>query len=393
MSFMIGGVTWTPKTVREYALAMLEEINVGRIARGEEPLSASTDNAVWIILLAVAAEKADLDTTLNTAIANALNPSLCDDAQILNLLTIAGTALIPASYTTAVLTVVALAAGSVSLVGGTSKLKYVIGGVTVYFVVDDNITIAASGTASVPVTCDTAGAIVLPSGVLIEFDSPITNLSSVTNAAGVTGREVETVAEVRRRIIAGNTISSGLEGTMLAIKALEGITECKIWFNLSRSATLTLTGGQVIPARTAYIVIAGASDFLAETFLSKMLVSTVGAHTQTWLSAAGQSIPVKYDVAANQTAYVKVFYDDTETFDPGMAELIKDIVVAHQNDMKIGETLTAQEVCAWFADFSYGTIVTAEVSLNGSTWADIVYFDADSIPLFSVANVTVAAYA
>ncbi len=393
MSFIINGATWIPKTTREYALAMLEEINVGRIARGEETLSASTDNAVWLILLAAAAEKADLDTTLNTAIANALNPSLCDATQILNLLPIAGTVLIPASFTTSVLTVVASSAGSVSLIGGTSKLKYVIGGITVYFVVDDDITIAASGTASVPVTCDMAGAIVLPSGVLTEFEGTISNLASVTNAAGITGREVETVAEVRRRIIAGNTISSGLDGTMLAIRALEGITECKIWFNLSRSANLTLTGGQVVPARTAYIVIAGASDLLAETFLSKMLVATVGAHVQNWLSAAGQIIPVNYDVAVNQAAYVKVFYDDTETFDPGIAEMVKDIVIAHQDDMKIGETLTAQEVCAWFADFQYGTIVIAEVSLNGTSWSDIVYFDADSIPLFDDARITVAAYA
>lgn len=393
MSFTIDGETWVPKTTRAYALAMLDEINAGRIARGEEPLSASTDNAVWLILLAAAAEKADQDTTLNTAISNALNPSLCDDAQIMNLLPIAGTSLIPASFTTAVLTVVASSAGAVSLVGGTSKLKYVYGEVTVYFVVDDDVTISASGSASVPVTCDTAGAIELPSGMLTEFEGTVANLASVTNASGITGRDVETVAEVRKRIIAGNTISSGLDGTMLAIKALEGITECKIWFNLSRSASITLTGGQVVPARTAYIVIAGASDLLAETFLSKMLVATVGAHTQNWTSAAGQAIAVNYEVAGSQDAYIRVFYDDTETYDPGIAEMVKAIIMDRQGDMKIGETLTAQEVCAWFVDFPYGTIVTAEVSLDGLDWGDVVYFDADNIPSFSDANITVSAYA
>jgi hypothetical protein len=393
MSFLINGVAWQPKTAREYALNMLAMINAGRQARGEEILSASPDNAIWIMLLAAGSEKEAVDQALAIAISDGLNPSLCDDTQISNLLPIAGTSRIPASYTTAVLTVVAKADGAVNLVGGSSKLKYTYSGKDVYFVVDSNVTISAGVTASVPVTCDTAGAIELPSGALTEFESTVANLSSVTNAAGVTGRDLETIAQVRNRIILGNTIESGLDGAMLAIKALDGVTECKIWFNVSRSANLTLVGGQVVPPRNAYMVIAGSSSLIAKTFLEKLLVSTVGATTQNWTTAAGQTIGVKYDAAASQNAYIKIFYDSTETYDSGLEEMVKATILAHQADMKIGEVLTSQEICAWFAGFPYGTIVSAQVSLNGSSWSEIKYFNANAIPLFAAARITVAAYA
>jgi len=393
MSFSINGATWEPKTAREYALEMLASINEGRQARGEEILSASPDNALWLVLLAAGTIKAEKDQELLIAISNGLNPSLCDDAQILNLLPIAGTSRIPASYTIATLTVVAASSGSVSLIGGTSKLKYTYSGTDMYFIVNSNITISAGTSASVAVICDTAGAIELPSGSLTSFETPVTNLASVTNAAGIIGRNQETISEVRARIIAGNTIDEGLDGTMRAIKTLSGITECKIWFNLSRSASITLTGGQVVPARTAYIVVAGASSLIAKTFLDRMLVATVGASSQVWKTAANQEITVHYDIAVNQNAYVRILYDNTEIYDPGIGEMVKNIIIANQGKMKIGETLTSQEVCAWFQDFPYGTIVSAEVSLNGTAWEDIVHFNANAVPLFANARITVAAHA
>ena len=110
MSFTVNGATWTPKTATEHAQTQLDVINAGRQSRGESLLIASPDNAIWLELLAAGSLQQAYDDELYQS-SQSFNVSTCDDNQVLNLLPITGTTLIPATYSTVSISVTAAAAG------------------------------------------------------------------------------------------------------------------------------------------------------------------------------------------------------------------------------------------------------------------------------------------
>lgn len=279
MSIAIDDVTWTPETTNEHAVAWMEGINTlleendvrdsdGNLIK----LSQNFANALYLMVLAGANRLADNDQKLQQAI-NSFNIELCDDQQIENLLPIASITRNPGSYSTLVLTCTASEDGTCTIPAGT-KAPYR----DVNFVVDEEAVIQPGETQNIQTTCDTIGVYAVLSGEVTAFETQIPNLEKViNNVSSVPGNAAETTTSLRQRILRGQTIPYSLDGCKLAIEELTGINHARVYLNYNVDSDLTLPGDIVIAPRTAYIVINGESDELADTYAKYMSAPTQNA--------------------------------------------------------------------------------------------------------------------
>lgn len=389
MSFEILGQTWTPETAMQHAQQMLAVINADRASRGESPLVASAGNAVWLILLAAGSRNQAVDEEMDIGL-NSLNPALCDDDQILNVLPMVGTQRVPATRSTAVVTVTVQNPGSPITIPAGSSLPFG----NINFLTDDEYTNAtAPATIDIPVTCDTPGAIVCPANSLTSFGAPISNVLSVNNddPANV-GVAEETIAQVRQRIIIGDTIPYGVNAAIRAIRSLTGITAANVFFNSSNSDDLNLPGDIDVPPRTAYIVITGFSDELANAYWGAMAAPTMGDEIQNYITLAGQEIETRFNIADAQDVWVKVYYDDTQPFQSGFDTVVKQRIVDFQASVLPGQEVTSQELSQGpLRDFQLATITGVTVSIDDMSYGRVAIIDANKFASFDNARITVLA--
>lgn len=279
MGFKIDETEWLPQTTQEHATAWMEEINAlleannvtdenGNIVK----LSQSFASALYLQVLAGASRLEKNDEKLNAGI-NSLNVEACDDQQIENLLPIAAITRNTGSYSTLTLTVTADAENACTIPAGT-KAPFK----NVNFIVQTEIILQPGTTQNIATVCDTVGAIVVLKGEITSFETQIPNLASVVNnVSSVPGNNAETTASLRQRIIKGNTIPYSLDGVKIALEELTGVNHARVFFNYNTSGAMTLAGGIELQPRTAYVVINGESDRIAETYARYMNAPTQNA--------------------------------------------------------------------------------------------------------------------
>ena len=276
MAFDINGESWEPQTATEHADAIITEIN--RLLQENEirdkdgnivQLNKNFSNALYLLTLGNGQRFADNDAKLSQAI-NSFNIELCDDQQIENLLPIAAITRNPGSYSTLQILVTASEDGQCVVPAG-ARLPYG----TVNFVVQNETVISAGSSATIETVCDTLGPVVVLTGEVTEFENEIANLESVTNpTSSVPGVAPETTNALRRRLINADTIKYSLDGCKRALEELTGITHARVYFNYNTSETMELAGGVEVDPRTAYIVVLGSSDKIAETYAEYMSAPT-----------------------------------------------------------------------------------------------------------------------
>lgn len=382
MSFEVAGITWTPQSASQHATDILNAMNVLLQAQGLETIAATPANALWLFMLAVGSKEQTEDNDLSQAI-NSFNLALASDQQIVNLLPIAGTSLIPGAFSTITMKVTA-GAGTVTVASGIA-LPYG----TVNFLTTSGISVTTSGVGYVDAICDTLGAVVVPASGLTAFGTNIPNLFSVYNpAAAVTGRDVETPNQARQRLINGETIGWNLNGVQQAISAIPGISSAIVYFNESTTTDLILTGGVDIPPRHCRIIVSGtdaSGTLIASNYLSRITPPTDGAFTQYYTFLSGQSFAVNYDQATTQGVYVKVFYDSAVPTQAGFASSIATIL--EDLTFNIGQTISVNTVLDALIGFQPASIIGAEVSLNGVTYGNKVSINANAIPSITTVSV------
>ena len=279
MGFKRDNTEWLPQTTQEHATAWMEEINAlleannvtdenGDIVK----LSQSFASALYLQILAGASRLEKNDEKLNAGI-NSLNVEACDDQQIENLLPIAAITRNTGSYSTLTLTVTADAENVCVIPAGT-KAPFK----NVNFIVQTEIILQPGTTQNIATVCDTIGAIVVLKGEITAFETQIPNLAGVVNnVSSIPGNNAETTASLRQRIIKGNTIPYSLDGVKIALEELTGVNHARVFFNYNTSGILTLAGGIELQPRTAYVVINGESDSIAETYARYMNAPTQNA--------------------------------------------------------------------------------------------------------------------
>lgn len=277
MSFKINGEEWQPKTALQHADLIIDKINEllqendvkdkdGNIAQ----LKKNYGNALYLLALGDGSRFAQNDAELSQAI-NSFNIELCDDQQIQNLLPIAAITRNPGSYSTLQLVAKASEDGDCLIPAGT---KAPFGDVN--FVVQADTLISANTTQIVNTVCDTLGPVVVLSGEITAFETEIANLESVENpTSSVPGVAPETTNALRQRLLRGDTIKYSLDGCKRALEELTGISHARIYFNVNPLDPLQLPGGVELPPRTAYIVVLGSSDKIADTYAEYMNAQTM----------------------------------------------------------------------------------------------------------------------
>ena len=276
MAFEIDGETWQPQTAVEHADQIIDEINrllqennIQDASGNVIQLNKNFSNALYLLTLGDGQRFADNDAKLSKAI-NSFNIELCDDAQIENLLPIAAITRNPGSYSTLQIVVTASADGQCVVPAG-ARLPYE----DVNFVVPTETVISAGSSAVIETVCDTLGPVVVLTGEVTAFENEIANMESVINpTSSVPGIAPETTNALRRRLINADTIKYSLDGCKRALEELTGINHARIYFNYNVGEPLELAGGVEVDPRTAYIVVLGSSDKIAETYAEYMSAPT-----------------------------------------------------------------------------------------------------------------------
>ena len=310
MAFEIDGETWQPKTALEHADRIIDEIN--RLLQVNEvrdkdnnivQLNKNYSNALYLLALGDGERFADNDAKLSNAI-NSFNIELCDDAQIENLLPIAAISRNPGSYSTLTVVVTASEDGQCVVPAG-ARLPYE----NVNFVVQNETVISAGSSAVIETVCDTLGPVVVLSGEVTAFENEIANLESVENpTSSVPGVAPETTSALRRRLINADTIKYSLDGCKRALEELTGIIHARVYFNYNTTETMELAGDVEVDPRTAYIVVLGSSDKIAETYAEYM-----SAPTQNDPNAEGTYSTVNITITAGAGDAV-LTGDETATY-------------------------------------------------------------------------------
>jgi hypothetical protein len=384
MSFEVAGSNWIVKTAGEHADAALTAINTELAPEGIS-LVASTANALWWVLLGLGQLAEDYDIALAEA-KNSLSVALCTDDQLQNLLPVAGVTKIPGSYST--LSVNFTAGASPQSVTAGTRVK--VANQSVYFVVDTTTNVPATTTVAIATTCDTIGPIAVLVGQVTGTVETLANITTVANsAAALPGSSPETNAEVRRRVLTGNTLDTNLDGVTRALRSLDGVQYAAVYFNLSTTTSLSLPGSISLAARTAYVAIKGTSALLAETYFSKMLAPTQGSSNQTYLTLSGQSLVFNYNAVVDQDVYITIYVSSLYPYSAGYATEAKNTAVTVGEIVTVGQLVTEELVLSVFDNFTFAVVTAATVSLNGSSWGRTAATPANAIPVFTTAHVTV----
>lgn len=390
MSFEIDGSTWTPKTSLVHAQEILSLTNAQLDSSSQ--IAQNTANVLWLLMLGIGNKFAKADTVLEQA-KNSFDIINCDDEQISNLLPITGTQKQAAQYSSLGITVVAASTGSVVLAAG---YHVKVEGLANYFLVQEDVTIAAGQSLDITVYADTLGGIEVAANTVTGFVESVANLASVSNpAAALPGNAEETTLQVRRRLALGQVFEVSVDGCARALANLPGITYAKVYFNIDPSNTTTIPwyNGSAettltIPARTAQIVINGYSDSLAATYLARLLAPTQGSYTQEYTLSSGQVWPVKYEKTKSFLVYLHFVFDATTT--DTLTDALKteaynyftSHVVAY---FSVGMLLTQQTILEAMKNFPYATVVGMTLGKTSGTLTNKVQLPGNTLPSFTYA--------
>lgn len=384
MSFTVNGQTWIPQTAATHAATQLDYLNSLNVA---PTLVASPTNALWLNYLGSGSIQAEYDDKLYAA-SQSFNVATCDDNQVLNLAPVTGTSLIPATYSTVYLDVTAASAGNATVTAGTlapfNGYSFSVGTTTV---------VPAGTTVSIFCTCTTPGPILALAGQITSFATSIANVQTVNNPLNSTqGNDTESITAFRQRLIKGNgTVNWDLDGTINAIRALQGIVSANVFFNYDTVANLTLPGGITVPPRHARILIQGSdvTGMIPDTYANRMTAPTDGAYSGNFVTLSGQTIPIYYDVATAQTLYVIIYVDPTQPKTGGYATLIQNVILSLNSQLTIGQAVNTQFILEAFANFQGATISGASISLDNITYGRSAAVDGNKYGQFILANIQV----
>lgn len=370
MSFKINGETWQPQTATEHADNIIQKLNEllqidnVRDINGEVvQLKQSYGNALYLLALGDGNRFAENDAKLERA-KNSFNIELCDDEQIENLLPIAAVTRNPGSYSTLELMVTASEDGDCLIPKGT-KAPYG----EVNFVVDNDTVVSAGSSVLIGTTCDVLGPVAVLSGEVTAFDTQIANLESVENLqSSVPGVAAESTEQLRKRLIDGDTIKYSINGCKNALEELTGIIYARVYFNANINEPLELPGGVELEPRTAYIVVYGSSDRLAEVY-------------SEYMSAPTQNSPIGEGTPSTLKVTVKADNAGDAVLPVGTSVSYNDIVFAISEQITVSQN-TSQEITFTCTVIGANTVPAYAVSALDQTVANVesVYNTKAAVP-------------
>ena len=258
-------------------------------------------------------------------------------------------------------------------------------------------TIPASGSITLAFRSQETGKIAVAQNTVNRIYQSVIGWDSVNNSAsGTEGDEEETRAEFEKRIkdsLALNATGS-LSALQSAIANLDGVTHYKLWENVTDSSVTTR--GVTLNPHSVWICVNSAvgSDDMAEVIYKNKSggADTNGALLCSYVDPeTNVAYAYYYDNPIDTDVYVKITTPDEVSSE--IADKLKDAVIANFNGdsnetrISIGDSVYASR---FVGDLTAITgIVSVEVSLDGTTWADYLTFDMNKLPTIAKTNITV----
>src|SRR5574337_337813 len=265
-------------------------------------------------------------------------------------------------------------------------------------------TIPASGTITLPFTCNTTGPIACEANALTTIYSAIPGWDTVGNsAAGVTGNDAESRVdfEARRRASVALNANGSVEAVRAAVLQVPGVLSC---YAIDNPTSSPVTNGDVtLAANSIYVaVVGGNSNAVAQAIWSKKSAGcSYNGNTSvvvTDTNAAGQPYPtytVKFETPTDVPILFSVQIKASSQLPVSINQLIQNAIIgafagsAGGPAVQIGTTL--------FASRFYATVGATDptcevVSIQiGTSTANQNYLTIgiDQIPTISASNITV----
>jgi hypothetical protein len=214
--------------------------------------------------------------------------------------------------------------------------------------------------------------------------------SALATSAGVVGEGYESIASLRRRLIAQDGSANPLEKCRRAIQDLTGIVSCKIYFNDSLTTPITLPGGQEVDPRYALVTIYGTDDddLIGETFFKYLMSPTNGTYSSVYTTDSGQEITVYYDKAVDATLQAHVIVE-AGTTTTGYEQYLKEAVIAASGTLGIGENYSSLYMSNYVENFSYAKVLGIQL-WNGSAWDFTTNVNWNAVGRFTEASITIS---
>ena len=186
-------------------------------------------------------------------------------------------------------------------------------------------------------------------------------------------------------VTAGESVATVPEGTRFIYNGVPFENDTEVTISAEQTETITFTATEV----GAVVIPPGAITQFSEPVENVVnisnLESTPGedktAYTQDYVTSSGQLIPIKYDVASNETVFVKITLAEGDNNDtPQIRNQLKRDLIASSATWEIGESVTSLITGAPFAECTYAEVSYTEVSTDGVTWVNAVTVAANAIP-------------
>lgn len=292
--------------VGKTTIVILEELSAEVKAQLGAEMNTEADSVMGV-LLAIIAEKVGEVWELGEEVYDSRDPDQATGTSLDNVSAITGTVRNAATKTQVTVTVTATGAASVA---AGNFIVSVSGNPDARFVNTTAISFAGAGSADYVFEAETAGATVANAGTVTVIDTPVANISGVTNAAdGDTGTEVETDAELRlRREQELDAVGAGTLDTIRArLTEITGVDASACYENTS-----SVTDGDGVPAKSIWPIVYGnpspAANDVAQGIwdVKPAGIYSHGASSGTATDAEGNSQTVYYESASVVTIHIAI---------------------------------------------------------------------------------------
>lgn len=199
-------------------------------------------------------------------------------------------------------------------------------------------TIGGGGTVDVLFSCTTTGPVSVRAtpAPTWNIETPVAGWTAVTNAAdGNTGRDVETDARLRRRIVDSFTQGGNGLGTLRAtLQAVAGVTEVRVFENVAG-----YPDGDGRPPHSSEAIVVGGTDAAIAAAIYATQPSGIqafGLTVATVTDSAGDAHAVGFTRPTDLEIWIRVRVTPRANFPADGVTLIEDAILAIEPDLRSG---------------------------------------------------------
>jgi uncharacterized phage protein gp47/JayE len=280
------------------------------------------------------------------AVYSAFDPDAASDQSLDALCALTGTLRERATHSTVAVSCVGTAGTTIP-----SGTQFSVAGTGVKFETLASAVFAGTFTA-VSIDCQAVdtGPLVALAGTLTVIETPVSGLTSVTNALdAVVGRNDETDAalRLRRETELRNPSNAALEAIRTHLLAVDGVNAAVVFEN-----TTMVTDGDGIPPKAVNCVVSGTAT---TTDVAGAIFESIAAgiqaygtsHSVTVTDTQGSTHTIAYDDATDVPCYVHITLTvDLDTLDPGAADLVLEYFQTFEDSLVMGKDLVARALGA-----------------------------------------------